>query len=93
MIADDAIKPSALHATLLETGAQIHRDMDRFVQVSPRASCPRERSALLVSREFRTGIPFLLLLERSKAGLVFELHFLAHGAPPSVAAIFAGAAF
>ena len=28
------------------------------------------------------AIPFLRLLERSKAGLVFENRFLAHGAPP-----------
>src|SRR4051794_15079159 len=58
---------------------------DRFAQVSLPAVCRRERSELLVSLAFRMGIPFLRLLERSKAGQVFKLHFLAHGAPPGVA--------
>src|SRR5437764_15419957 len=61
-------------------------DIDRCVLVSPRASSRLEQRELRASREFRMGIPFLRLLERSKAGLVFELRLLAHGAPPKFAA-------
>src|SRR4051812_29374269 len=86
MVADGAVKPSGLQATLLETGVQIHTDIDRCVLVSPRASSRLEQRELRASREFRMGIPFLRLLERSKAGLVFELRFLAYGAPPSLRA-------
>ncbi len=86
MVADGAVKPSGLQATLLETGVQIHTDIDRCVLVSPRASSRLEQRELRASREFRMGIPFLRLLERSKAVLVFELRFLTHGAPPSLPA-------
>jgi hypothetical protein len=85
MVAVDTVKPSGLHATLLETVVQIHTDIDRYVLVSPRASSRLEQRELRASREFQMGIPFLRLLERSKAGLVVELRFLAHGLPPLAA--------
>jgi hypothetical protein len=83
MVADGAVKPSGLHATILETGVQIDTDIDRCALVSLRASSRLEQRELRASLEFRMDIPFLRLLERSKAGLVFELHLLVHGAPPS----------
>src|SRR5205085_8772161 len=83
VVANRAIKPSGLHAAFFETGAQIHTGIDRCALISLRASSRRAQRELRASRVFRMGIPFLRLLERSKAGLVFELRLLAHGAPPS----------
>jgi hypothetical protein len=72
-----AVECTRLHAALLETGVQTRMGKDPYVQASHKAPCSRARYAHRVSHASRKDIPFLRLLDRSKA--VKILSVLSHG--------------
>lgn len=55
IISTCSIKTLRFYATLLKTSALIHRDMDRFCQVSRSVPCPRVRCEPLASHLSRRG--------------------------------------
>ncbi len=83
VVASDAVKPSALHAALLETASRFRTGRDHCGRVSRPVPCRRGRCGNRVSRWLRTGNPLRRLFIRSKAALFFEILHLVHGGPPA----------